>query len=115
MENLSMIEAKNEEEFSMKESEVPEVITRKSRSEGAKRMWERRRAEQKDEDMSDKRIVWHIILSAMGIVITLGSLIFGCYFSLRSDLSDLSKEIVKIETVLIIKGVAPAELFAREE
>jgi len=115
MGDLSMIIAKNEEESPMDKNEVPEVITRKSRSEGAKRMWERRKSEQKDDQVSENRIDWHIILSALGIVITLGSLIFGCYFSLRSDLSDLSKEIVKIETVLIIKGVAPAELFAREE
>lgn len=65
--------------------------------------------------MSERRFDWHLFIGAFGIVITLGSIILGCYFSLRSDISDLGKEIVKIETVLIIKGVAPPELFANNE
>jgi len=70
---------------------------------------------QGDSPMTERKFDWHLFIGALGIIITLGTMIFGCYFSLRSDIGDLSKEIVKIETVLIIKGVAPAELFASEQ
>jgi hypothetical protein len=33
----------------------------------------------------------------------------------RNDISRLNEEIIKIETALILKGVAPAELFAKED
>jgi len=65
--------------------------------------------------MTERKFDWHLFISAASIIITLGGIIFGCYFSLKSDIGDLSKEVVKIETVLILKGVAPAELFASEE
>lgn len=64
--------------------------------------------------MTEKKLDWHLFLGVCSIIVTLGSLIFGCYFSLRNELSDIKKEITKIETVLIIKGVAPPELFAAE-
>ena len=65
-------------------------------------------------NITERKFDWHLALGAATVIVTLGTMIFGCYFSLRSDLSNLSKEIVKIETVLILKGVAPPELFARE-
>ena len=64
--------------------------------------------------MTERKFDWHLFVGALGIIITLGSIIFGCYFSLKNELGDIRKEIVKIETVLIIKGVAPPELFATE-
>ena len=101
----------------MSESDVPQVITRSARSVAAKRRWEKKRQESKEPEkelpMTERRFDWHLAISAASIIVTLGSIIFGCYFSLRRDIGDLSKEIVKIETVLILKGVAPAELFAK--
>ena len=64
--------------------------------------------------MTEKKFDWHLFIGALGIVITLGGVILGCYFSLLREIGGISKEIVKIETVLILKGVAPPELFAKE-
>ncbi len=94
-----------------------EVLTGNPRSVAAKKMWERRKLNPKpkqEKSMSDVKFDSHLFIGAASIVITLGSIIFGCYFSLRNDLSDIRKEITKIETVLIIKGVAPPELFATD-
>jgi len=101
----------------MSESDVPQVLTRSARSIAAQKRWDKKRMKdsQQEKPMTDKRFDWHLFISAVSIIITLGGIIFGCFFSLKSDIGDLSKEIVKIETVLIIKGVAPAELFATEE
>ena len=92
---------------------TPIVLPKKSRSESAKKMWERRKAN-KETPMTERKFDWHLFLSALGIVITLGGIVFGCYFSLKRDLGDIGKEIAKIETVLIIKGIAPPELFSSE-
>lgn len=101
----------------MSESDVPQIITKSSRSLAAKRRWERKRLEDKELEkqlpMTERRFDWNLFVSALGIILTLGSVILGCYFSLKNDISDLKKEIVKIETVLIIKGIAPSELFAK--
>jgi hypothetical protein len=94
---------------------VPAVMKKKSRSEGAKRMWERRKNEKRNHNMTEKKFDWHLFLGAMSIIISLGGIIFGCYFSLKSDIGSISKEIAKIETVLILKGVAPADLFSSKE
>lgn len=98
----------------MDKNTTPELITKSARSLAAKKMWEKRRMKEV-ENTQIKKVDWHLLCSAIGIVITLGSIIFGCYFSLKGDVGDVSKEIIKIETALILKGVAPAELFAREE
>lgn len=102
----------------MSESDVPQVITRSARSVAAQRRWDKKRQESKEPEkeltMNERRFDWGVFIAAASVIITLGTSIFGCYFSLRSDIGDLSKEIVKIETVLILKGVAPAELFASE-
>jgi hypothetical protein len=103
----------------MSESDAPQVITRSARSVAASKRWDKKRQESKEPEkeapMSERRFDWHLAISAISIIVTLGSIIFGCYFSLRRDIGDLSKEIVKIETVLILKGVAPPELFANNE
>ena len=99
------------------DAEVPEILTGNVRSIAAKKMWERRKLNtksKKDQPMTERKFDWHLFIGAVGIILTLGSIIFGCYFSLRNDLSDIRKEITKIETVLIIKGMAPPELFATE-
>ena len=97
------------------EKEVPEILTGNPRSIAAKKMWERRRQSRnhkQESTMIDRKFDWHLFIGAASITITLGSLIFGCYFSLKNELGEIKKEIAKIETVLIIKGVAPPELFA---
>jgi hypothetical protein len=64
---------------------------------------------------TEKRMDWHLFWAAAGVVLTLGILIIGCYSKHSSEISDVNKEIVKIQTVMIIKGIAPAELFATNE
>lgn len=58
-----------------------------------------------DRNITERTFDWHLFLGALGIVITLGSMIFGCYLSLSTKIS-------KIETVLILKGIAPTDLFS---
>lgn len=95
---------------------VPVLIKKSARSEGAKKMWERRKSgKNKDLKMNEKQFDWHLFLGVISIIITLGGLIFGCYFSLKSEMGSISKEITKIQTVLILKGICPAELFTLSE
>jgi hypothetical protein len=61
-----------------------------------------------DRNITEKTFDWHLFLGALGIVITLGAMIFGCYLSLSTKIS-------KIETVLILKGLAPTDLFSAKE
>lgn len=98
--------------------EPEEVITKSARSIAASKRWEQKRkanvVTERKQEIIYKKFDWHLFISAGSVIITLGSLIFGCYFSLKSDIGDLSKEIVKIETVLILKGVAPPEMFSKD-
>ena len=81
-----------------------------------------------------KRFDWHLFWSAAGVIVVVGGMIIGSYISLVNQISnsklDLSKEVlqmrtelsheisllnaevVKIQTVLIIKGIAPKEIFS---
>ena len=71
-----------------------------------------------DEIMStqiEKRMDWHLFWAAAGVVVTLTAVIVGCFMNISGKLSDLKSEIVKIQTVMIIKGIAPAELFSANE
>ena len=63
----------------------------------------------------EKRIDWHLFLGPVGIVITLATITIGCFFNLSSSISEVNKEIVKIQTILIIKGIAPSDLFSSNE
>lgn len=63
------------------------------------------------KEINTNRLDWHLII-ALGIIITLGSIIFGCYFGILREISSVNREIAKIETILILKGVAPSELFS---
>lgn len=70
---------------------------------------------------NQNRMDWHLFWTAAGVVVPLAALIIGCYSKLGNDIGDVSKsvselktEVVKIQTVMIIKGLAPAELFASE-
>jgi len=64
------------------------------------------------KEINTNRLDWHLIIGALGIIITLGSIIFGCYFGILREISSVNREIAKIETILILKGVAPSELFS---
>jgi hypothetical protein len=104
--------------------DVPEVLTGNARSIAAKKMWERRRLNQKpkkDQIMTERKLDWHLFWTAAGVVVAISTVIIGSYISLLGRMSDLSHEIaelnaeiIKIQTVLIIKGMAPPELFAAE-
>lgn len=64
--------------------------------------------------MNEKKLDWHLFWTAAGVVIALGAIIIGCYSKLSSEISVVNAEIVKIQTVLIIKGIVPSDLFATE-
>lgn len=80
----------------------------------------------KEAKVNEKKLDWHLFWTAAGVVVTLATIIIGCYINLiskiekcRTDLSHeismVNTEIVKIQTVMIIKQLAPAELFASSE
>ncbi len=65
--------------------------------------------------MNEKKLDWHLFWTAIGVVIPIVISIIGCYLSLSKDMSEIKQEIIKIETVMILKQIAPAELFAKNE
>ena len=103
---------------------LPMKVKNKNRSEAAKRMWDRRKSEEASF-MNEKKLDWHLFWTAAGVVITLAALIIGSYISILSrindsktelsrEISDVNAEIVKIQTVLILKGIAPKDLFSAQ-
>jgi hypothetical protein len=75
---------------------------------------------------TEKRMDWRLIWTASGVILSLSVLIIGGFWKMSNKISDstreLSKEIsqvnneiVKIQTVLILKGIAPPELFVTNE
>lgn len=53
--------------------------------------------------MNEKKLDWHLFWTAAGVIFVLGSVIIGCYISLKTELNT-------IKTVLILKGIMPKEL-----
>jgi hypothetical protein len=113
----------------MSESDVPQVITRSARSMAAKKRWDKKRQEpkehQKEQSMNwfQKHIDAITIIAAIAAgVWVVSSKINETHIELsreihhvRSDLSKVNAEVIKIQTVLIIKGIAPKEIFAAED
>lgn len=83
--------------------------------------------------MNEKKLDWHLFWTAAGVVLTLTTVTVGCYINLISKMKDhslemekmraelsheismVNAEIVKIQTVLIIKQIAPPDLFSSAE
>jgi len=83
--------------------------------------------------VNEKKMNWHLFWTAAGTVLSLAAIIVGSYVSLLCRIGDLSKEIalvqadlsleisdvrneiVKIQTILILKGIAPKDLFSALE
>lgn len=53
--------------------------------------------------MNEKKLDWHLFWGAASVVVILSSVIIGCYVNLKTD-------ITTIKTILIMKGIMPAEL-----
>jgi hypothetical protein len=75
---------------------------------------------------TEKRMDWHLFWTTAGVIVVVVGVVMGCYINLISKISEstreLSKEItsvnnevVKIQTIMIIKGIVPAELFAANQ
>lgn len=122
----------------------PEIITKSARSLAASKRWEKGRSMKKEEVnvnwfKSHKDLMTTIISLVSSLIIAtwvlsekintshkeLSKEIYSCredlskeIYQVRNDLKDdianLNSEIIKIQTVLIIKGVAPAELFSAD-
>jgi hypothetical protein len=70
------------------------------------------------EQMSSRQMKtfdWHLFWTAAAVVVTLGSLIFGCFRSLSNDIQSVRERLVVIETTLILKGIMPKELAANSD
>ena len=104
----------------------PELITTNARSESTKKMWEKRKNNHASgKVLTERKLDWHLLLMALGVFVPLAVITIGSYMSLVSkitecqrelshEISQVNAEIVKIQTVLIIKGIAPPELFSSE-
>jgi hypothetical protein len=57
-----------------------------------------------------RTVDWHLLWTAGGVIITLGSIIFGCFVSLSRDIGNVAERLTVIETTLILKGIMPKEL-----
>lgn len=62
-----------------------------------------------------RKMDWHLFWTAGGVILVLGAMVLGSYLGLSNNISEVRNEIVKIQTVLIIKGIAPSDLFSSEK
>lgn len=51
---------------------------------------------------------WHLLWTAMGVVLTLSAVIIGCYVSINTRLT-------RIETIMFMQGHFPKEMIAVTE
>lgn len=58
-------------------------------------------------DVDTRKIDWHLFIAAASIIITICTVVVGCYINLRSELTT-------IKTVLILKGIMPQSLAKQE-
>lgn len=68
----------------------------------------------------ERKMDWHLFWTAGGVILTLGTLVFGCFISLNKSMNSLDKRLTVIETVMImngynIKGVAANKIDKIEE
>jgi hypothetical protein len=45
----------------------------------------------------NKRMDWHLLWTASGVIITLGALILGCFKSLSSDIRQVDQRLSRLE------------------
>jgi hypothetical protein len=65
--------------------------------------------------MTEKKMDWHLFWTAASVVVALGSIVIGCYMSLKTELTNMATEINTIKTVLIVKGIMPKEFASNYE
>ena len=95
---------------------TPEVITSSSRSDGAKKMWERRRAVQKIQQDEGSWFKKHadmisILAGLLGAVIWMN----GKFNDIERRFSEIENRLTKIETILYIKGIVSHEIAIAKE
>ena len=49
------------------------------------------------QDIIQKKMDWHLFWTAMGVIVTLGALIIGCFKSLSSDIQSIDRRLSKLE------------------
>lgn len=52
---------------------------------------------EKVRELTQSKMDWHLFWVAAGVVITLGSLIIGCFQSLSSDIKTVDDRITKVD------------------
>jgi len=58
--------------------------------------------------INEKKLDWHLFWGAAGVVVIICTVVIGCYVSIKTELTT-------IKTVLILKGIMPAELAIQGE
>lgn len=61
-----------------------------------------------NQQLTTRKMDWHLFWAAAGIVLSLSMVTIGCFISLNNRLT-------KIETVLIMQKIMPAELAYKEK
>jgi len=116
----------------MSKSNVPEIITKSARSIAAQKRWEKKRMTEEPK-MNIKKPNWfkeHSDTIAIVCAIALGvwtmkteihsvenrltKEIYGVRLDLGKEISEVRSEVIKVQTVLILKGIASKEIFAAD-
>lgn len=62
-----------------------------------------------------KKMDWHLVWTALGVIIPVVATTFGCFWSLSNRILEIEKRLNTIETVMIIKNIMPKELIAASD
>ena len=64
------------------------------------------------QTMDQRRMDWHLIWVALGVIIPVIATTIACFASLSSKISNIENRLTKIETVLILQKIMPHEMAA---
>lgn len=62
---------------------------------------------------SVKKMDWHLFWTAAGVVITLGTLIIGCFKSLSNDIQSIDRRLSKLEGGFEERGKWESKSYAK--
>ena len=56
------------------------------------------------QEAVQKKMDWHLVWTASAVIITLGTLIFGCFKSLSSDIRQIDQRLSRLEGAFEERG-----------
>lgn len=62
-----------------------------------------------------KKMDWHLFWTAAAVVVSICTVVIGCFINLKNEINVVKTDIKTIKTVLILKGIMPAELAQKSE